>query len=127
MPQDKPHPRGYVALRTPAAPSIDGRLDEATWKAAAWSEPFLDIVGPSGPKPWAQARVKMMWDTDALYIGAALEDSSLFANKTLHDSIIYHDNNFEVDNGGMSLRELDAIDAQGFGSGQTVLSSAHTA
>lgn len=56
----------------------------------------MDIVGPSGPKPWAPARVKMMWDEDALYIGAALEDTALFANQTLHDSIIYHDNNWEV-------------------------------
>lgn len=38
----------------------------------------------------------MLWDDSALYIGAALEDDALFANETLHDSIVYHDNNFEV-------------------------------
>lgn len=53
----------------------------------------------TGPTPWASARVKMLWDDDALYIGALLEDAALFANQTLHDSIVYHDNNFEVGKG----------------------------
>jgi hypothetical protein len=156
--QDKPHPRGYVALRTATPPSIDGRLAGPAWAAAPWSDEFLDIVGPTGPKPWGPARVKMLWDDEvcpntlpgdkilmawtlaahsdtqqhrvlthsrpavrqpglsasphthlhthccsscrnackALYIGARLEDGQLFANQTLHDSIVYHDNNFEV-------------------------------
>lgn len=38
----------------------------------------------------------MLWDDTALYVAARLEDKSLFANQTLHDSIVYHDNNFEV-------------------------------
>ncbi len=53
-------------------------------------------MGPSGPAPWAPARVKMLWDDDALYVAAQLEDDRLFANQTLHDSIVYMDNNFEV-------------------------------
>jgi len=102
-PQDKPHPRGYVALSAATAPTVDGRLDEPSWRAAPWSEPFLDIVGPSGPAPWARARVKMLWDARALYVGAELEDRQLFANQTLHDSIVYQDNNFEVGWGGLGL------------------------
>lgn len=46
--QDKPHPRGYVALRAGRPPVIDGVLDEDDWGGAPWSEPFIDIVGPSG-------------------------------------------------------------------------------
>lgn len=50
--QDKPHPRGYVALQARQPPAIDGQLDEPVWDAAAWSEQFLDIVGPTGgPTP----------------------------------------------------------------------------
>lgn len=30
--------------------SIDGQFDEPEWQAAAWSEPFLDIVGPTGAR-----------------------------------------------------------------------------
>lgn len=40
--------------------------------------------------------MKMLWDNTALYVAARLEDASLFANQTMHDSIVYHDNNFEV-------------------------------
>jgi hypothetical protein len=95
-PQDKPHPRGYAALRAPAPPSIDGALDEAAWRAAPWSAPFLDIVGPSGPAAFAPARVKMLWDDAALYVAARMEDRALFANETLHDAIVYRDTDFEV-------------------------------
>lgn len=38
----------------------------------------------------------MVWDEHALYVAARLEDAALFANQTLHDSIVYHDANFEV-------------------------------
>ncbi|KAI8468084.1 MAG: hypothetical protein J3K34DRAFT_20730 [Monoraphidium minutum] len=94
--QDKPHPRGYVALRAPAPLTINGDLQKPAWAAVPWSDEFLDIVGVTGPKPWAPARVKMLWDDDALYVAASLQDGALFANNTLHDSIIYHDNNFEI-------------------------------
>ena len=42
-----PHPRGYVAYRADPAPSINGRLDEACWRAAPWSDGFVDIEGPA--------------------------------------------------------------------------------
>jgi hypothetical protein len=44
----RPHPRGYVAHRLPAGTelSMSGRLRDAAWSAAPWSEPFLDILGP---------------------------------------------------------------------------------
>ena len=42
-----PHPRGYVAYRADPAPSINGRLDEACWGAAPWSDDFVDIEGPA--------------------------------------------------------------------------------
>jgi hypothetical protein len=87
--QDKPHPRGYVALRAPAAPKIDGVLDDPVWANSAWTEEFVDIVGPTGPAAWAGAKVKMAHDNEALYVAAQLQDTSLFANKTAHDSIVY--------------------------------------
>ena len=40
-----PHPRGYVAYRADRAPSINGRLDDACWGAASWSDDFVDIEG----------------------------------------------------------------------------------
>eukprot|EP00877_Chromochloris_zofingiensis_P000164 jgi/Chrzof1/10148/Cz04g30200.t1 len=94
--QDKPHPKGYVAYRTSAPLIIDGKLDDPSWQAAPWSDEFMDITGPTGPKPWYSTHVKMLWDDSYLYLAADMEDPKLFANQTLHDSIIYHDNDFEV-------------------------------
>lgn len=90
------HPPGYVALRAPQDTStatstlqpqlvIDGCLDEPAWRAAPPSEPFVDIVGPSGPRPWHQTRVRLLWDDEHLFIGAELEEPRLFAANTLHD------------------------------------------
>ncbi|GBF90662.1 hypothetical protein Rsub_03234 [Raphidocelis subcapitata] len=94
--RDKPHPRGYVARRVTTPPAIDGDLSEPSWAAAPWSDAFADIVGPTGPKPWGSARVKMLWDGDALYVAARMEDPRLFAFEELHDSVVYRDTDFEV-------------------------------
>ena len=69
----KPHPRGYVALRAPMPPTIDGKLDDEAWKAAPWSEDFGDIEGDKKPKPRYRTRMKMLWDANNLYIAAELD------------------------------------------------------
>uniref|UniRef100_A0A383VZY3 Carbohydrate-binding domain-containing protein n=1 Tax=Tetradesmus obliquus TaxID=3088 RepID=A0A383VZY3_TETOB len=95
----KPAPPGYVARKCTTAagsPVIDGQLDDACWQAADWTSEFVDIVGPQWGQPWFSTRVKMAWDDAALYIAAALEEPRAFAIQTLHDSIIFKDNDFEV-------------------------------
>jgi hypothetical protein len=46
----------------------------------------------------------MLWDAEALYIAARMEDKQLFANETLHDSIVYRDTDFEVRPAGAGVR-----------------------
>jgi hypothetical protein len=89
-------PRGYVCYRAASPPVIDGKLDDPAWTAAPWSEPFVDIEGDRKPKPRYATRVKMLWDDDCLYIGAWLEEPHVWATLTRHDSVIFHDNDFEV-------------------------------
>ena len=89
-------PRTYVAPRTPEPPVIDGRLDEPAWQTAAWTENFMDIEGPSRPAPKFRTRAKMLWDSNNLYVGAEIEEPDVWATLTEHDSVIYHDNDFEV-------------------------------
>ena len=61
--QSNIHPLGYVAHRgTPAA--IDGRLDDAAWRDAAWTDRFVDIEGDPSRRPAFDTRVKMLWDDD---------------------------------------------------------------
>src|ERR1700681_3114071 len=38
-------PRHYVCTRAAAPLTIDGRLDKEAWKAAPWTEDFVDIEG----------------------------------------------------------------------------------
>jgi hypothetical protein len=89
-------PRGYVCYRATSPVTIDGRPDEAAWRAAPWSEPFVDIEGDRKPRPRYRTRVKMLWDDRCLYIAAELEEPHVWATLTRHDSVIFHDNDFEV-------------------------------
>ncbi len=92
----EPPPRGYVCYRAKSAIHIDGRLDDASWNDAPWSEPFRDIEGDKQPEPPLRTRVKMLWDDSALYIAAELEEPHVWATLKKHDSVIFHDNDFEV-------------------------------
>jgi hypothetical protein len=38
----------------------------------------------------------MLWDDQYLYVGAELEEPDVRATLTKHDSVIFHDNDFEV-------------------------------
>jgi hypothetical protein len=89
-------PRQYVAYRAPSRLIIDGKLDEAGWTAAAWGEPFVDIEGNSKPRPRFRTRVKMLWDDEAFYVAAEMEEPDLWGTLTARDSVIFHDNDFEI-------------------------------
>ena len=91
-----PHPKGYVCYRAAGPMKIDGILDEAAWSAAEWSDPFVDIEGDAKPKPRHTTRMKMLWDDEALYIAAELEEPHVWATLTDHDAVIFHDPDFEV-------------------------------
>jgi hypothetical protein len=75
---------------------MDGKLDEAAWQLAAWTPDFVDIEGSVKPKPRFRTRTKMLWDDNYLYIAAELEEPDVHATLTQHDSVIFHDDDFEV-------------------------------
>lgn len=89
-------PRSFVCRRAPAPPVIDGRLDEPSWKAAGWTEPFVDITGDRGPRPRHGTRASMLWDDQYFYVAADLEEPHLWGTLTARDSVIFQDNDFEV-------------------------------
>lgn len=91
---------------------MDGSLDHEVWDRAPWTEPFMDIEGPDHvPQPWLLTRAKLLWDSDALYIGAEMEEPHLWATLTERDSVIFQDNDFEVfldpDDDGENYVELE--------------------
>ena len=89
-------PKRYACRRTPSAIRVDGRLNDAAWKRAEWTDAFVDIQGASQPQPRFRTRAKMLWDDEYLYIGAELEEPDVWATLTEHDSVIFRDNDFEV-------------------------------
>ncbi|MGB8957740.1 MAG: carbohydrate-binding family 9-like protein [Candidatus Aminicenantales bacterium] len=89
-------PFEYVCRRAAGPIKVDGRLDEASWADADWTEVFGDIEGPAKPAPRFRTRAQMLWDDQYLYIAAYLEEPHVWATLTARDSIIFQDNDFEV-------------------------------
>lgn len=108
--------RSYTCVHLPefarrGTLQIDGRLTEAAWEIAAWSEEFIDIEGPSRPRPMFRTRMKMLWDAHALYIAAELQEPDVRGSLKGRDSVIFHENDFEVfidpDGDGLNYGELE--------------------
>ncbi len=93
---DNPAPKGYVCVRAVSPVVIDGKLDDAAWKDAPWTDDFVDIEGDAKPRPRFRTRAKMLWDDTYFYVAAELEEPHVWATLTKHDSVIFHDNDFEV-------------------------------
>jgi hypothetical protein len=108
-------PRQYVCVRASGPVTIDGKLDEPAWQAAPWTEDFVDIEGDLRPKPRFRTRAKMLWDDRYFYIAAEMEEPHVWGTLIKHDSIIFHDNDFEVfidpdgDNHNYGELEINAL------------------
>src|SRR6185503_14901430 len=76
--------------------TIDGKLNETGWARAAWTDDFVDIEGNIKPLPRFRTRAKMLWDDSYFYVAAEIEESHVWAAITKHDSVIFHDNDFEL-------------------------------
>jgi hypothetical protein len=61
------------AARTPHAPTIDGRIDEAVWRAATPSDAFTQKRPDEGQKPSETTRVRMLYDDQAVYFAVECE------------------------------------------------------
>jgi predicted metalloprotease with PDZ domain len=89
-------PKGYVCYRATEPIRIDGQLDDRAWQAAPWTEEFVDIEGEVRPRPRFRTRAKMLWDPEYFYVGAMLEEPHVWGMLKDHDSVIFHDNDFEI-------------------------------
>ena len=66
---------GVSAVRTAQPPQIDGRLSEEAWSHAPVADRFTQRDPQEGLPPTERTEVRVMYDQDALYIGARLYDS----------------------------------------------------
>ena len=89
-------PLAYNCNYTARPIVIDGVLDDEQWQRAPWTTDFVDIEGSVKATPRFRTRSKMLWDDKYLYIAAELEEPDVHATLTQHDSVIFHDDDFEV-------------------------------
>lgn len=89
-------PKHYICRRASGPLVVDGRLDKPFWSGAAWTDDFVDIEGDNRPMPAKRSRVKMLWDDDYFYFGAEMAEDQIWATLTERDSVIFHDNDFEI-------------------------------
>ncbi|HEX3742358.1 MAG TPA: carbohydrate-binding family 9-like protein [Bryobacteraceae bacterium] len=89
-------PLQYTCHRARTPIRIDGKLEDRAWRDAPWTSDFVDIQGAGQPAPRLRTRAKMLWDDGYFYIAAELSEPHVWATLTEHDSVIFHDNDFEV-------------------------------
>ena len=75
---------------------LDGDITKPFWQTGEWIDDFHDIEGDTLPRPAKYTKVKLLWDEEALYIAAYLEDDQIWANVKNRDEVIFVDNDFEV-------------------------------
>lgn len=83
----------YTAYRADGPITVDGHLDEASWKVAPRSPRFSDLV--NGTPGIHDTRAAVLWDDDYLYVGYWVEEPFLEATLTERDSPIYTNNDVE--------------------------------
>ncbi|HZI33242.1 MAG TPA: carbohydrate-binding family 9-like protein, partial [Candidatus Binatia bacterium] len=89
-------PKSYLCRHVSTPVEIDGKLDDAGWSNAPWTDAFVDIQGDAKSKPRFRTRARMLWDDHYLYLAAELEEPDVWATLTNHDSVIFQDPDFEV-------------------------------
>lgn len=87
---------------------VDGRLTEASWQKATLLPPMRDL---SGMPAKYDCQIQMTYDEKYLYFAAVLPTPNINGTLTERDSIIYHDDDFEIfidpTNTGYNYLELE--------------------
>lgn len=84
----------YTCRRATGAIRVDGKLDEPAWQAAEvlkdWTYPWYREGPKQGAKAW------LLWDDEALYFAAQVEDTDLLGKvETTDERQVWHDERFE--------------------------------
>lgn len=84
----------YTAHRVHGPLTIDGRLDEESWRHATRSPRFTDLV--TGAPTALDTRAAVLWDDDYLYVGFWVEEPFVEATLTERDALVWTENDVEV-------------------------------
>jgi len=89
-----PIPR-YEVKRAQAPPTIDGKLDDPAWTHAS-SPIVLQFLWESQTGAKQKTAARLLWDTEALYIGFDAEDTDVTARFLQRDDPTYRDDAVEI-------------------------------
>ena len=89
-------PLQYTVFRTSEKMMIDGKDDERDWSKAPWTQAFTDIETGGQINPEQEAKCKMLWDNDFLYLFVKFREHDLWASIKNHDAPVFQDNAFEM-------------------------------
>ena len=81
----RPTPR-ISAVRATAKIAVDGRLDEADWARAAPAKDFLQKDPDEGKPATEPTEVRILYDDDAIYVGARMFDSRAVEDREAPDA-----------------------------------------
>ena len=87
------------ATRTPAPPSIDGRIDDSVWHQAPIMADFFQREPVEGAQPTEQTQVRILFDDDHLYFALRCFDSEadrLVANQMRRDADLDENDNIQI-------------------------------
>ncbi len=77
-----------TAMRLPAGQSlkVDGKLDEAAWQQAPYTEAFVSPSGSADTAGLQKTRARFLWDDTALYVAVESSDTDIWSTFTERDS-----------------------------------------
>ena len=84
----------YTAHRVLEPLTIDGRLDEPSWRLAPRSPRFVDLI--TGRPTIHDTRAAVLWDDTYLYVGFWVEEPFVAATLTERDAPIWSENDVEL-------------------------------
>lgn len=103
---DSIYPKQYISYKVRPFELINyelnGNLNKPFWNGVPFTDDFVDISTTTIPK--FQTKAKIRYDDTYLYVGAIINDNSIWANIThtchcisaTENQVIFHDNDFEV-------------------------------
>lgn len=83
-----------TAYRALSPLTIDGKLDEQSWRLAPRSPRFVDLI--TGRPTIHDTRAAVLWDDTHLYVGYWVEEPFVAATLTERDSLIWSENDIEL-------------------------------
>ncbi len=89
-------PRQYVAYRTIDKIMVDGKLDEASWENAEWTENHVHIMFEGYKNPNLDCRSKMVWDDQNIYFAGFIEEPNIYGHLIKNDTFICRDSDYEI-------------------------------